>query len=340
MKIEILFLLSIPVKNQILLSFLVMCIESLCRLKFFVQILRAFQVFTNLETAFEHMVQSMQSLFLMKILIIFFFAALSMMGCDTQKISDDPLDEGIQKIDSGDYEGAIVYLQDLLNREPNDNVRIALATAYVGRAGVEIADYWDIIRIMQQEPINEETIQQSSQYQANLDSIEPLYPILPSDTEEDLQKLFQSVAAFNLYLDRVDILPYVPEENRGDVQQGMAVLDGIASPGGRLYRAVLGVTLLRSDLTDGFDVWDSIEDRLQSALSNPVEAPFIFCSPITGDFVNWILTRFNHTASAAEDLQVAFPEDASDFQPFAESVTELQDSIPEMQDSLVPAGCR
>lgn len=51
------------------------------------------------------------------------------------------------------------------------------------------------------------------------------------------------------------------------------------------------------------------------------------------------LRRFQLTEEAVEDVQFAFPEDAEDFEPFGESVQDLQEEIPNLQQSLVPGGC-
>lgn len=270
---------------------------------------------------------------------LLFFSVSLLLGCEARRISDDPVDKGIELIDKGDYNGAIVYLQDLLNRDSRDDVRIALATAYVGRSGVILADYWKIIKAMQTQPIDDQLVMSHPIYSKNKENIESIDSVISNSVEKSLDQLLKGVAAFEIYRTRINFLPYVKKDNRADIQTGIDTLEGIASPGGRVYRAVLVTTLLRSDLADGYDVWSDIEERLRHAFDNSGEAVELFCNPVTGDFVQWLLQHFNNTATATEDLQVAFPSDKESFQPFTESIQSLQDQIPVMQDSLVPVGC-
>ena len=280
--------------------------------------------------------RKMNSVMFLFFLSIFIFLAA---GCERRKISKDDLDIGIQKIDSGDFDSAIVFLQDLSNRDSRPEVRIALATAYVGRAGVKIGDYWELVKALKHGPITIETIQSDPHYLKNENRIAPIRNFLSTRVQNDLDHLFQMVSAFDLYRERIEFLPYVPSQKRADLQNGIDVLSEIPSPGGRFYRAVLVTTQLRSELHDGYDVWGSIENKIQDALTHPLEAPFILCSPLTGDFAHWLLIRFNNTGTAAEDLSVAFPSTARTMDIFSESVTSLKDEIPAVQESLVPRGC-
>ena len=54
-------------------------------------------------------------------------------ACDSRPITQDDLDEGIQKIDEGRFDKAIEELADLSYRDLRPDVRVALATAYVER---------------------------------------------------------------------------------------------------------------------------------------------------------------------------------------------------------------
>lgn len=285
------------------------------------------------------MTLSISKSFRNSILVLLGCLAFLTVGCDTRPISEDPLDEGIQKIDEGSYDEAIAYLEDLQTRDSRPEVKIALSTAYVGRSGVEFADYWEIVRIMQADPVTDESIRQDSRYTENKERVEPINFLLSSTVRESLDQLFQATTAFRIYLDRVQILPYVEASRRPDLERGIEVLNSVTTPGSRFYRAVLVITLLRSDLDDGFDVWDSIESRLQRALTYPLEAPTLFCSPVTGDFTEWLLKNFRYADLVSQDLQAAFPSDSEDFKSFSESVQSLQQEIPDIQESLIPRGC-
>lgn len=275
----------------------------------------------------------------MKIIFLILLSFFLSVGCERRKLAREDLDVGIQKIDMGDFDSAIVYLQDLSTRDSRPEVKIALATAYVGRAGIKIGDYWELVRSLKQGPITTESIQSNSHYLKNQERVRVVRNLLSPRVQNDLDKLFQMVTAFDLYRERIEFLPYVESGKRVDLQNGIDVLSNIPSPGGRFYRAVLVTTQLRSELHDGFDVWGSIEDKIQTAITHPLEAPFIFCSPLTGDFAQWLSIRFHNTETAAEDIGIAFPSDAPTLNVFAESVSSLQDQIPSVQESLIPRGC-
>jgi len=210
-------------------------------------------------------------------------------ACDSRPITQDDLDEGIQKIDEGRFDKAIEELADLSYRDLRPDVRVALATAYVGRAGLEIADYWELVRLLQTEPVNEETIQADPEYQRNRERLEPVFSIVSSDLDEDIDQALQLFTSLQLYYQRVQTLPYIEKEQRPDVERGIEILDGIETQGGRFYRAILIVTLLRSDIEDGFDIWDSLLEGIQRNLSDPFNSDGLFYEPVTGDFTEWLL---------------------------------------------------
>ena len=166
--------------------------------------------------------QKMKSMNSSLLFIIFVFL---MTGCERRKISRDELDIGIQKIDSGDFDSAIVYLQDLANRDSRPEVRVALATAYVGRAGVNIGDYWELVKSLKQGPITVQTIQSDAHYLRNQKRIEPIRNFLSTRVQNDLDSLFKIVSAFDLYRERIEFLPYVAKNNRVDLQNRLLAVN-------------------------------------------------------------------------------------------------------------------
>jgi hypothetical protein len=262
----------------------------------------------------------------------------SLLSCEPQKLSSDPLDEGFQKIDKGDFDGAIAYFEDLATKDSRPEVRIALASAYQGRAGVFIYDYWSFIKAQRSTPINEESIKANSTYTDAAEQIAPIAALLSPEVKDSLDNLFQMMSALDLYRERVATVPYVPQEHRSDLETGISVLHNIGTQGGQLYQAVLAGTLLRSNLDDGFDVWASLKDQLQTAFSNPAEAIKIFCTP-GGEFTQWVQTQLIYAQIGVQDMAGAFPSDAEQYQDISESVSSLQSKVSEMEAALVPQGC-
>jgi len=88
-------------------------------------------------------------------LMIFIFLGLSLSGCGDSNVfssmSDDNtqearLDKSLESINSGDYQTAITTLEALNSDYPNDpDVERYLASAYVGQAGFDTLDLFEIL---------------------------------------------------------------------------------------------------------------------------------------------------------------------------------------------------
>jgi hypothetical protein len=275
----------------------------------------------------------------MKKILFCLFISFSLSACQVHRDTSEPMDAGFLKIDREDYDGAIAYFEDLISKDPRPQVRIALATAYAGRAGLKVESFWDFAKAMRQEPVTKESLVQHPFYIRNKQNIADLEPLLSEQTRNDLSTLFEMMSALDIYRGRIETVPYVQRSRRPDVEKAIQILNDIPDPGGRVYRAVLSGTYLRSELEDGFDIWGTIEARINEAFRNPIESISIFCTPVTGNFAVWLGQKFYYIESTARDLAVAFPSDAPTFIAFEAPVSSLQERLPQLQSTLVPGAC-
>ncbi len=276
--------------------------------------------------------------FIFPILALCFFL-ITQASCQVHRDSNEPMDAGFLKIDRGDYNGAIEYLTDLSSRDFRPEVKVALSSAYAGRAGLKIEGFWDFAQKMKNEPVTTETLIQQPFYLHNKANVANVEPFLSEQNRQDLETVFQMMSALDIYRARVLTIPYIPKSQRGDLQTAIEILNQIPTSGGRVYRAVLTGAFLRSELDDGFDVWGSIQARINDAYRNPIEAISIFCTPLTGNFATWLGKEFYYVQTASEDLGFAFPSDTQSFSAFSTPVSALQEKIPQLQSTLVPGPC-
>ncbi len=263
----------------------------------------------------------------------------ALIGCQKQINSNEPMDAGFSKIDRGDYEGAIAYFEDLSSRDSRPQVKVALASAYAGKAGTKIEGFWSFVQTMKKAPVTNESARTYPFYIQNKQNIANIEPFLPAPTVENLNTVFQMMAALDIYRTRLLTIPYVDRSHRPDLQKAIQVLSEIPDRGGRVYRAALTAAYLRAELDDGFDVWSSIQSRINEAYRNPIESVSIFCTPVTGNFVAWLGQKFSYVDSTAADLIFSFPSEEASFTAFEMPLSSLQQKIPVMQSSLVPSQC-
>src|SRR5687768_9268993 len=84
-----------------------------------------------------------------KKIVALFTLLFCQMGCqDPTALNEDPMELGYQRLDRGDFDGAIFIFQNEMKQDPHDTVRMALASAYAGRAGVEIHNFWNFVQAM------------------------------------------------------------------------------------------------------------------------------------------------------------------------------------------------
>ncbi len=262
------------------------------------------------------------------------------LSCQGQKASDrDPLADSNQKIDRGDYDGAIAQLEELQTKDFRPIVKSTLASAYAARAGLKVEKLWNFVNALNSPPITVESVKSSPTFLQSKDLISKNATALGKNSENELNQLAQSMAAFQEYRSKIDSLPYIALDKRSDLKRGAAVLKGAETKGAHLYRAILNLVYLRSDLQDGFKYWDDVNGELKKLDiadgKNPRNKQ-ILCSVKISDFQEWLNGQFDQITEISEDIRFAFPSKAAEMIAFDQSVKKYQDEVPHLEHTLFP----
>lgn len=245
----------------------------------------------------------------------FLFAVIAwgLSACEPRRelsYDHDPLDVQYQKIDRGDYDGAIRDLENIVQGTNTPRVREALASAYAARAGLFIQSYWSFM-IGFNAPLVSVAVIDAGPTVMNAGRL--LAPVngragpLSDSPFGQLARFFGTLA---LWSERLDRLPAVRDGARADVDRALAVLEGTPSPGGRLYRALLGLVAFKSDIANGFEGWSRVEQILKKIdLKNP-SSPVnkaLLCQVDVKSFALWASGVVARLSSTGDDIAVAFP---------------------------------
>ena len=260
------------------------------------------------------------------------------LGCQgSRKI--DPFQEALQKSDSGDYTGAIAELEELQTTNPSSRVKIALASAYAARGGLVIANFWEFVKAMRGPAVTADNLQTQPFYVHNEKNLDVIAAIIPADTKQNIDQLLLSMAAMQVYRERLGLYPYIKKDGRGDLSRAVDVLGTTADPGARIYRVIVNSVIVRSELDDGFNFWNSVDNQFQDLLQHPLEFGRILCSPVTGSLTDWLSHQFDRAKLISADLAISFPSQAVQYTTLAEPVQVYQARLPELQLKLIPQGC-
>ena len=265
---------------------------------------------------------------------------MASLSCQGQKASDrDPLADSNQKIDRGDYDGAIAALEELQTKDARPVVKSALASAYAARAGLKVEKLWNFVKTLNSPPITEESVKSSPDFLQSKDLISKNALILGKNSESELDQLAKSMAAFQSYRQKIESLPYIALEKRHDLKRGAAVLKGAETKGAHLYRAILNLVYLRSDLQDGFKYWEDVNTELKKLdlvdRKNP-KNKLILCSIKISEFQDWLVGQFEQITEISEDIRFAFPSKANEMIAFDKSVKKYQEEVPRLEHTLFP----
>jgi hypothetical protein len=261
------------------------------------------------------------------VLYLLILISFSLLGCQGQKNEQtDPVTAAHKQIDKGDYTGAINTLEDVHKSDPRPQVKMSLASAYAARAGVKLEQLWTFVEILKAPPITIQVILKHPVYEQTRKFILENALRMPESFKNDLKTVGKTMAAFDLYRARVEMLPYVSEAGRSDLERAVQILASSPTKGSKLYRAVLNLIVLRSDLKDGFNVWELGTKDI--------------CAIKLVSFPPWLSQQFNRLAEISRDLKIAYPSKANEFISFEAEVEKLQQEMPRLSRALNPEMCQ
>lgn len=251
------------------------------------------------------------SIFLSKSLVLLAGAAL-LASCEArhENVSKDPIERGYELIDQDRPAEAAAYYEGLAKTDGRPEVRVAWASALAAQGGVKVDSYWGFVVGFKAPLLNLDAIESTGVLTKVRKLLLQLDGKVDFDRESDLGKLAEALGVFELYRQRIASIPVVSESDRPAIAQAMQVLAGSPKSGGRLYRAILGFVLLRTDLEQGFAAWNGVEAQFKALdLEHPGNDKNrdILCSLNLAEFGNWVSSLSARVDELSADLVVAFP---------------------------------
>ncbi len=181
----------------------------------------------------------------------------------------DVFNDGFELVEQGQYENAILYFQNVYQKNPTDNALKAWASVYLSRAQVKI----------------------SSLYLA--------FEALPKPGKVNQENILSLIKSYQQALEKI---PYVQVTARQDLEIASAILKSRNSSSVRLFRAALNLVLLRSAFSDG-------NSRLMDAhfKLDFDENLQLICKLDWKKLRVWILEWTRFGLEMKQDLNFAFP---------------------------------
>ncbi|AHZ85239.1 hypothetical protein Bb109J_c2552 [Bdellovibrio bacteriovorus] len=233
-----------------------------------------------------------------------FAVILSLLACQSKEepvTRESRLSKGHQLIDQSQWDEAIEYLTKLEQQDPHLHVRLALASAYAGRAGVRIEKIYSFVAVRNLKP------QTVSLNAARMD--------------QKTQELMQSLGRYAAQWEKI---PEVRASGREDLTRALQVLAEQPEAGARLYAATLRVVLLKSVVNEGLLNWQVV--RTQK-----------ICSDVVQPYYDWALQLLEHLILISQDLTSAFPGKKAEFSSHTEDLQRFKkeaEGVPWPQEKI------
>lgn len=224
-------------------------------------------------------------------LFSFILLLLSCHGKEEPVSREKLLSKGFTLMDQNKYDDAIDYFAELASRDPHYHVKMAWASAYAARAGIQLEQLYSFIVVK-----NIETLPLSA-FGWTADK----------QTSELIKHLSEYVARWNR-------IPLVIEKKRVDLQAAVKILNGVPQPGARLYSAALRVVLIKSSVAAGVDNWTL-------SFGQPNQQ---ICTGDLYPYFQWALRIIDELVSLSADLQAAFPKRKQEFADISDRLVQIK----------------
>ncbi|KYG65642.1 hypothetical protein AZI86_00765 [Bdellovibrio bacteriovorus] len=230
-------------------------------------------------------------IFLLSLTLVIF----TQIGCQKEEpvTRQQVLSEGFSLMDQGRWDEAISYFQDVLDHDPHYHVKLALASAYAGRAGIKIEQIYQF-SVVKEVPVPK---------------IEMKGLALDKQTSATLENLAK-------YLEHWNKIPDVQGKSRADILSALKTLENENEPGVRLYSAVLRIVNVKSTISQGVENFNL---RLQSKKK--------ICTQDLKPYVNWSGKVFESLILLTSDLELAFPEQKKNYEEIRVKIDDVVNQV-------------
>lgn len=265
-----------------------------------------------------------------KVLVSFILLAATLLslGCQNrrnERLNESDLSRAGALIDQGRFDEAISILQPMSESSSEARPRVYLASAYAGRAGLNTFEYWQITK-KYQEAIDKEKRLQDADSQRILIK-EELSKKAPRWVRMAIPAIDQNLRDFQHLRTQIAILPVLDSNQRADVEKARRILTDTASEGAHLFRAILGIILIRSKIEDSAQVIHTFQQENAG-----------MCSPLVGKLVFHLKNTLDMTAEVLNDLQIAFPSKKAEIAVLSEQNKLSEPQKEQIQKLADPAG--
>lgn len=227
--------------------------------------------------------------------------AAGLISCGEPKNTADSEDSQIAKatrfIDQGDYDKAIELLESLHAKSPSARGATVLASAYAGRAGIKVENYWNLI-----------VGYNAFAKERTTEVIPDLIPRerFPRNADPEVKAFLENVNVQAKELQglrkKAEEVPRIEPRFTDDLHRAREVLLQAPSAGAKLYRALLTVVILKSDVEQTEGVYNQWKNRR-----------FNFCRPEAVTMVEFIYSSMVLVNETLEDLKVVYPEEKENY---------------------------
>lgn len=238
---------------------------------------------------------------MLKALLPSLLACVLLASCAKSEKDSRPEDQTSQAtthMERGEYTEAISILVNLQTSHPEDaKISLHLASAYAGRAGLRVENYWGFTVGYKG------LFRKAPEPQAGpLIDLKGFESQAPKELRDAVTHLNGNLKEFYKIRRRLEQIPYVNADKRQDLYRALDAIKGHPTAGGRLYRSVLGLVVTRSTIEDTASVFNSWSKR-----------NYPLCDAEFRLLVDWIAFSAGVLEELADDLSVAFPKDRAEF---------------------------
>lgn len=229
---------------------------------------------------------------------------ISLSSCykvETASPVETPVARATYFIDNGDYGSAILILEDVLKNETyknNADVRLVLASAYAGRAGVKVENYWDYLIGFDAFAKNRKPESYPNLIPSNL---------IPDTTDQktrDLLRLWnEQYGDLQKLQAKAEKIPLIDRDQRKGLMRARVLLADVDSGTAKLYRSLLSAVVVKSEFIEG--------EKILKSWSND---SYDLCLPAVNEISVWLSSALNLISEGLDDLGRAYPDQNPEYQ--------------------------
>lgn len=232
--------------------------------------------------------------------------------------------KAMQLLEKDQFEEAIVILKSEQAKVPTDRVRTLLASAYAARAGIKVESYWGTV-IGYESLISNSDMKDSGKLK---EEISIMLPGLPEEAKKALKNIEPDLITFQKIRRRIESIPSVNVLQRTDLLLALETLQEVASPGARLYRAILGIIVLKSSL-----------DESDRVIRGAVSAERSICAEQIQLGIRWLSFNYQILQGTLFDISQAFPSQKNEIENIKRNIGLVDADLPQKTQLVMGLLC-